>query len=191
MSRALSPLLALYLLTQITLLPQVVAERTAQRVAAAAAAADSAGQARAKLLEAARTLVAGARFASLITLDSSGSPQARTVEPFEPDSGFVVWFATNPRTRKVAEIRRDPRVTLHWLDPKALGYVTLKGRARLVDDPAEKRRRWKPEWKGFYPDRDRDYLLIEVRPLRLEVVSPAHGIAGDSLTWRPPAVEFP
>ena len=32
--------------------------------------------------------------------------------------------------------------------------------------------------------------LIYVTPERLEVVSEAHGIGGDSRTWRPPAVEF-
>jgi len=143
------------------------------------------------ILRAAHALIEGARYAALITNAADGPPQARTVDPFPPDSGLVIWIGTNPRTRKVAEIRRDPRVTLYWLDPKALGYVTLHGRARLVNDPAEKRRRFKPEWKAFYPDPVRDYLLIEVRPTALEVVSPAHGITGDSLTWRPPTVSLP
>lgn len=143
------------------------------------------------ILRVARALVAGARYAALVTSRPDGPPHVRTVDPFAPDSGFVIWIGTNPRTRKVSEIRRDPRVTLYWFDPKALGYVTLEGRARLVDDPALKRRRFKPEWKAFYPDPARDYLLIEVRPTRMEVVSPGHGITGDSLTWRPPSVPFP
>lgn len=139
---------------------------------------------------AARELIAGAAYGTLITLGQDGHPQARTVDNFPPEADFTVWIGTNPRTRKVAEIRRDPRVTLHWFDPKRLGYVTLIGRARLVNDSTEKARRWKPEWAGFYPDRNRDYLLVEVRPLRLEVVSPSQGITGDSLTWRPPTVDL-
>ncbi len=142
------------------------------------------------LERAARELITGAAHGTLITLGLDGHPQARTVDNFAPEADFTVWIGTNPRTRKVAEIRRDPRVTLHWFDPKRLGYVTLIGLARLVNDSAEKARHWKPEWAGFYPDRDRDYLLVQVRPLRLEIVSPAHGITGDSLTWKPPTVNF-
>jgi general stress protein 26 len=145
---------------------------------------------RATLERAARELIAGARYAALITIGPDGAPQARTIENLPPEADFSVWFATNPRTRKVAEVRRDPRVTLYWFDPARMGYVTLIGRARLVNDAAEKAKRWQPGWKAFYPDRERDYLLVQVRPLRLEVVSPSHGIIGDSLTWRPPAVEF-
>jgi general stress protein 26 len=142
------------------------------------------------LLAAARQIIAGARYAALISNDSTGFPQARTVDAFAPDSMFVVWIGTNPRTRKVEEIRRDPRVALYWFDPARGAYVTLRGRARLVSDPAAKAQHWKPEWQGFYPDRAKDFLLIEVRPERLEVVSPGQGIVGDEVSWRPPAVSF-
>ncbi len=108
-----------------------------------------------------------------------------------PEPDFTVWFATNPLTRKVDEIRRDPRVVLYWFDPGVEGYVTLRGRARLVDDAAEKRRRWKPEWEAFYPDRERGYLLVAVTPERMEIVSPRRGITGDAVTWRPPTLRFP
>lgn len=131
-----------------------------------------------------------ARYCALITVDSTGRPRARATDAFPPDDSMVVWIGTNPRTRKVREIERDPRVTLYYFDPASMGYVTLIGRARLVSDPAEKAKRWKAGWEAFYPDRARDYLLIAVTPERLEVVSEALGIAGDSLTWKPPAIEW-
>ncbi len=146
---------------------------------------------RAGLLQVARRIVERSRYAALITVDSTGAPQARTVDPLPPDSGFVVWIGTNPRTRKVAEIRRQPAVALYWFDPAVNGYVTLRGEASLVNDPAEKMRRWKPEWRAFYPDPIRDFLLIRVKPVRLEIVSPTDGVTGDSVTWRPPAVRWP
>ncbi len=142
-------------------------------------------------LEAAREIIVGARYAALITTGPDGVPQARTIDPFAPEPDFTVWFATNPLTRKVDEIRRDPRVVLYWFDPGVEGYVTLRGRARLVDDAAERRRRWKPEWEPFYPDRERGYLLVAVTPERMEIVSPRRGITGDAVTWRPPTLRFP
>ncbi len=80
-------------------------------------------------------------------------------------------------------------MTLYYFDAVGLGYVSLMGRARVVDDPAEKARRWKPEWEAFYADRDSSYILIEVlRPDRLEVVSEKHGLTGDPVTWTPDGV---
>ena len=145
---------------------------------------------KADLVAAARAIMTNARYCALITLDSSGRPQARTLDPFPPDENMVVWLATNPRTRKVAEIRRNPRVTLYYFDREEQAYVTISGIAQLVNDPKEKAKRWKDEWKDFYPDRARDYLLIAVRPERLEVVNVKKSIVGDPTTWKPPSVNF-
>jgi len=143
-----------------------------------------------ELLAAAREIIIKARFGTLITHGHDGQLQARTIDPFEPEEQMVVWFATNPRTRKVMEMTRDSPVTLYFFDREDLAYVTLKGRARLVNDAQEKQKRWKEEWKEFYPNRDRDYLLVKVTPLKIEVVNTAKGILGNPRTWRPPTVRF-
>ena len=145
---------------------------------------------RADLLRAAREIMLAARYCALITVDETGRAQARTMDAFAPEEDMVVWMATNPKTRKVAEIRRDPRVTLYYYDGASQSYVTIAGRAQLVNDPAEKQKRWKEDWKAFYPDRDAGYLLIAVTPERLEVLSPSRGIGNDPVTWRPPSVDF-
>src|SRR5256885_15646624 len=144
----------------------------------------------AELVAAARSIMTAARYCALITLDSSSHPQARTLDPFPPDENMVVWLGTNPRSRKVADIRRNPRVTLYYFDRESQAYVTISGTARLVNDPKEKAKRWKDEWKDFYPDRAKDYLLIAVKPERLEVVNVKKGIVGDPITWKPPSVNF-
>lgn len=151
--------------------------------AAASAQGDST-----RLLRAAREIVAEARYAALVTV-AGGAPEARTVDPLLADTGFRVWIATNPKTRKVREIAANPRVALYWFGAKTESYVTLKGRARLVTEAAERTRRWKAEWTPFYPDRRRVALIV-VEPETIEVVSPARGVVGDSLTWRPPAVRW-
>jgi len=112
------------------------------------------------------------------------------MDPFPPDSQFVIWMGTNRRSRKVADIERDPRVLLYYQDPNGAGYVTIEGTARLVDDAVEKERRWKEEWTPFYPDRAATYLLIAVTPERLKVVNYRLGVVGDTETWRVPALEF-
>ncbi|MBU6367630.1 MAG: pyridoxamine 5'-phosphate oxidase family protein [Gemmatimonadetes bacterium] len=140
------------------------------------------------LERAARRLIAAVPFPALVTRGADGAPQARPVQPRLPDSSWTVWLATNPRTRKVAEVTRDPRVVLHYFDPATLGYVTLHGRARVVRDAAEQAAHWDPAWDRFYPDRERGAVLLAVRGERLELVSAAWGIEGDAATWRPPTV---
>ena len=143
-----------------------------------------------ELIANAREIVSAARYCALITLDSSSRPQARTVDPFAPDEDMKIWIGTNPRSRKVVEIRRNRRVTLYYFDRDAQAYVSISGTARLVNDPKEKAKRWKDEWKDFYPDRVRDYLLILVTPEKLELVNIKKGIVGDPQTWKPPSVTF-
>ena len=55
------------------------------------------------LISAAREIMAEARYCALITVDASGHPQARTMDPFAPEDGMVVWFGTNLNSRKVKE----------------------------------------------------------------------------------------
>lgn len=156
---------------------------------AQAAAASSPASARiapdARLLRVARTIMRDARYCALITQDASGRASARTIDPTLPDSNMVVHFATTPKSRKVAQIARDDRVSLYYFDTRALSYVTLYGRARLLTDTTEKRRLWKADWAPFYPARERGAAMYEVIPERMEIVSPRDKVVGDSVTWAP------
>ena len=146
------------------------------------------GRARPDLPTAARTIIASAQYATFITTDAAGHPQARTVQPLAPDSAWHVWFATNPRSRKVGQVRRDAHVALHYFDKPTESYVTIIGEARIVTDSATKNAHWDRTWDVFYKDRDSSVVLIDVRADQLEIVSAKMGITGDTATWRPPTV---
>jgi PPOX class probable F420-dependent enzyme len=148
--------------------------------------------ARADIIKAAADVMQRARYCALVTIGEDGQPQARVVDAFAPEGDLTVWIATKPVTRKVAQIRADPRVTLFYFDAGDPGYVTLIGTAELVTDAAAKRAHWKPAWAGFYEDEYRgdDYLLIRVTPRRLEISSARHKLTGDPDTWRPVIIDF-
>jgi general stress protein 26 len=145
---------------------------------------------REQLIAAAREVMDAARYCALVTLDAKGLPRTRVMDPFPPDDRMVVWLATNPKSRKVSQIRANPHVQLFYFDQQGLGYVAISGTALLVDDQKEKSRRWKEGWERFYANREKAYLLIEVTPERLEVFSTRHGITGDPETWTLPSVAF-
>src|SRR5258708_11690637 len=116
-----------------------------------------------ELIAAAREIMTTTRYCALITTDRRGRANARTMDAFAPDENLLVWFGTNPLSRKVSEIRRNPRVTLYYFDRESQAYVTIQGVARLVNDSKENARHWKDDWKAFYPDRDKSYLRSEER----------------------------
>jgi general stress protein 26 len=143
-----------------------------------------------ELINAAREIMTSVNTCALITIDYEGSPRVRVMDPFLPENDFTVWFGTNPKSRKVDQIKNNPKVTLYYLDSDESGYVTIHGIARIVNDRVEKDKRWKDEWEAFYQNKTNDYLLIKVSPEWMEVISYSRGIFGDSITWEPPAVIF-
>ena len=149
--------------------------------------------ARAAIVAAAADIVQKAHYCTFITIGEDGQPQARMVDPLAPDSAFTIWIATNPLTRKVDQLRKNPRATLSCFDSASSSYVTVLGRGELVSDAAEKARHWKKDWSAIYPNgaRGSDVVLIRFTPARLEIVSESRGMIGDAKTWLPLSIEFP
>ena len=146
------------------------------------------------VLKAAREVIASVRYATLSTMDDlSGYPQARVVDPFAPESDFTIWIGTNAETRKVQQVRLNPRVALLYFDSAKQHYVSITGVASIVRDAAEKSRRFKPDWKAFYKNGSNgdDYVLIKIVPSRLEIVADSLGMRNDPVTWRPVTIALP
>jgi general stress protein 26 len=157
------------------------------------AALQTAAPSRGSIISASKDIIAKAHFCTFVTVDASGQPQARVVDPLAPDANFEIWFATNPLTRKVPEIRANPKVSLSCFDASTSSYVTVIGRAALVADPAVKKAHWKDDWAAIYPGgaASADVVLVRITPIRLEVSSEARGLKNDPKTWRPVSIGFP
>ena len=142
------------------------------------------------LLSIAYRYIEDVRFCSLVTIDSEGYAHARTMDPFQPDENWVIWLGTNPKSRKVNEIKNDQKVTLYYTSNKGEGYVSIIGTASLVNDQNKKDSLFKDEWSRFYKDKKENYLLIKVVPKKLEILNYKLGIFGDKETWKTPSVIF-
>ncbi|MGH9200397.1 MAG: pyridoxamine 5'-phosphate oxidase family protein [Vicinamibacterales bacterium] len=145
-----------------------------------------------EILKAARSVIAEARYATFVTIDEAGQPQSRVVDPFEPESDFIIWIGTNALTRKVAHLAANPRVTLLYFDRARQSYVAVNGTAAVVGEVSEKAKHWKDAWKAFYKDayRGDDYVVIRVTPAHLEIVAEPLGMKSDPTTWRPVSLDF-
>jgi general stress protein 26 len=145
---------------------------------------------RATLIAAAREIMAAQTYCALITVDETGRPQVRTMNPFPPEDDMTVWFATNTNSRKVQEIRKDPRVCLYYADhSKVTGYVALSGKAELVDDMKEILKRKRAYWDTSFPGL-KNIVLIKVIPEQLDVLNYKAGALGDKVTWRTPSTSI-
>ena len=144
---------------------------------------------RSDVLSAAREMIASKTTVTLVTLGADGLPRARTMEPFQPTEDWTFWMGTNRESQKVAEIQARPEALLHYEMPGQQGYVVVEGRAEIVDDPKLEATWWMDHWDAFYPDRAA-YILIRFEPTRIEVVSYAHGLVGDAVTWEAPGVDL-
>jgi len=146
---------------------------------------------RAKVIAAARELMAAQTYCALITIDQTGRPEVRTMNPFPPEEDMTVWMATNTRSRKIQEIRNDSRVCLYYADhSKATGYVALSGRAVLVEDMNEIRKRKRAYWDQAFAPGLKNLVLIKIVPERLDVLNYKQGVIADTVTWRTPSIEM-
>jgi general stress protein 26 len=145
---------------------------------------------REKAIAAARELIGSLTYCALITVDAAGQPQVRTMNPFPPEDDMSVWMATTTKSRKYAEIQQNPRVTLYYANhADATGYVSLSGKAELVDDMQEILKRKRAYWDNAFPGL-KNLVLIHVIPERLEVVYYKHGLSGDPTTFAPTAIDL-
>ncbi len=107
-----------------------------------------------RLVDSAAATVAKASFCWLATVDPSGAPRLRPMGRLPPEPGDDAWrlrFITDGRLAKAANIRRAGRADLVFQREAEDAFVALAGAARLDEDQAEVRRRWKRAYDPFFP----------------------------------------
>lgn len=142
------------------------------------------------LNEITKEIMIAAKNCALITVDSLGVAHVRAMDPFLPEENFTVWMGTNSKSLKVKQIQQNSKVSLFYLDKKTGSYVTLQGKAQLVNTLKIKEQFWKKEWENFYKNRVTDYILIEFVPTKANVISEKYNILGDTITWETPGLNF-
>ncbi|WP_373049503.1 pyridoxamine 5'-phosphate oxidase family protein [Vulgatibacter sp.] len=104
-------------------------------------------------------------------------PMAVQRRPFED----YLWFATWRDSAKVDELESDPHcgVAFH-AGGRSATYVSISGRAEVVQDRQKIHELWEPSWKGWFPDGpdSKDLVLIKVEPEHAEYVHPKTGRLG-------------
>ena len=124
-----------------------------------------------------------ADFCFLTTQGESEPTSTRLMQHFKPDADLTVWFGTSLTSRKVREIRRNPRVTVACLDPTRPAYAVLVGTVTIEELTEQWRRYWREDWQTFWPEgpSGRDYVPLRFTCERVEVLSFAVGHCAGAL----------
>jgi general stress protein 26 len=102
-------------------------------------------------MEKIREIVADIEVAMLTTTSREGDVRSRPMGTVLDAGAAGVWLFLSPDSHAAAEIRAQPRVGLIYADPERDRYVSLAGRAQFVEDPAQVRRLWRPEFGKWFP----------------------------------------
>lgn len=110
--------------------------------------------------------------AYLATCDGD-QPMVRPVSPIVEDC-LHIWVTTSSTSRKVEQIRKNPRVSLAFVElPRGEKAATVIGEAVEVDDVDEKRRVWslaRFDLSEHFPEGPESaaFALLRIRVKRIE-----------------------
>jgi len=140
---------------------------------------------------AAHEIINETTYCGLVTIDSSGQPQIRTMNPFPGvKDDFVIWFATSRTSRKVGEIKNNPKVCVYFANHvNAKGYVNVNGSATVIDDRELLIKMKRDYWNGM-PNWQDIFVLIKIIPNSIEVINYKHGLNNDPATFKAPGIRF-
>ncbi|HVO74949.1 MAG TPA: pyridoxamine 5'-phosphate oxidase family protein [Ignavibacteriaceae bacterium] len=143
------------------------------------------------VIAAAHEIIGMQNYCALITIDSAGLPNVRTMNPYPVEDNMIVWMATNRVSRKANEIRNNPNVCVYFADHKAgTGYVAINGKAEVIDDKDLLVKKKREYWEQAVPDWKNVLVLIKVVPVKLEIVNYKYRLYGDPVTWKSPFIKF-
>jgi general stress protein 26 len=133
------------------------------------------------LLQIAREIVDKVAMPVAVTVGPEGEANARVVQTSKLSDDWAVRFMTDRRSRKAQEIEQSGRMTLAYQCTAENSYVTLVGRAKIVDDVEVKKAIWNPASYKWHPGgpTDPNVVLIDFIADRIELWSSAHGVTPD------------
>ncbi len=116
--------------------------------------------------------------AVLTTRGPDGHYHARPMELQGHDGGQAIWLATSRDSDKCRHIEHDPQVALSFHEgAHGADYLSVSGRAELVDDRAKVRELWSAGWNAWFPEGpdQEDLVLVRIVPEHVEWVKPRGG----------------
>lgn len=113
-------------------------------------------------IQVALALVNDATLAMLGTNGDDGYPNIKAMIKMEHEGLKTIWFSTNTSSRRVAQILRDSKACVYFVDMSQWKGLMLVGTVEVLQDAESKRRLWHPGDEKYYPlgVTDLDYSVL-------------------------------
>jgi len=120
-----------------------------------------------------------------LTTFSDGEERSRPMTNFNEDPYRAMWFPTYRDTKKVEDIKRNPKVLITFPSSREGEFYEIEGRAEFEDEgvtaekwrwwylywhPSQRNRFWFPGGR-HYPDR----VIINIHPVSAKIVRKTQG----------------
>lgn len=107
--------------------------------------------------------VKGIRVAMLTTMSEDGVPRSRPMGAQDMDAEGRLWFFTSADSDKAREIAKSPCVCVSYAHMGSSRYVSVSGKATVVDDREKAKELWSPLLGAWFPQGTSDPNLRLVR----------------------------
>jgi general stress protein 26 len=105
-----------------------------------------------KKLSALYELIEEMKVAMFTTRRADGRIVSRPMATQKRASGADLWFVTEKGSEKLDEIRHDEQVNLAYYKDRTREWVSVSGRARIVEDRQKIRELYEPDWRAWFGD---------------------------------------
>jgi len=123
-----------------------------------------------KNIEILKSKIEEVRICLFTTISQKDELSSRPMATAKVEEDGSIWFFTNEYSLKSKEISKENEVSLGYSDPSSNTYVTVNGKAEMVDDRAKKEAYFSVPVKAWFPDGvdDPRLILIKVTPVSAE-----------------------
>ncbi len=104
--------------------------------------------------------------AMLGTNGDDGYPNIKAIFKTENEDLKVIWFSTNTSSGRVAQLNRDSRACVYFVDFDQVKGLMLVGNVEVLQDIESKKWLWREGFERYYPlgVTDPDYSVLRFTP---------------------------
>jgi general stress protein 26 len=102
-------------------------------------------------IETLRKMIKDVKYAVLTTASPDGTLHSRPLTALEWEFDGIAWFLVARDSRLATEVSAIPEVNLAYASPEDDTFVSLAGRAQVLQDPARARALWNRWAEMFFP----------------------------------------
>ena len=100
--------------------------------------------------------------AMLGTNGDGGYPNIKAMIKMENEGLETIWFSTNTSSKRVAQLKRDSKACVYFVDMDQWKGLMLVGTIEVLQDMESRQRLWRPGYEKYYPlgVTDADYSVL-------------------------------